>query len=168
MKVIHKDIGKLFLVKDSVLAKVTVTCQLPNASFSINEWHIFWITVKRSSNDPKFVSIQWSNRTIIDGQRYLKMFDQSICIDLSFHLCSLISLERTLYGDSEYVSFIDRKWGVGSWHVTVILAKTLSLTKNNFPTSLWILFILSNMDTPQWILPIYGNFYFCKPTDSCQ
>ena len=35
------------------------------------------------------MSIQWSNRTIIDGQRYLKMFDQSICTDLSLDWCKL-------------------------------------------------------------------------------
>ena len=48
MNRIHKGVGKLFLVKDRLLAKMTVTCQLPNTSFAINEWHIFSITVKSS------------------------------------------------------------------------------------------------------------------------
>ena len=40
---------------------------------------------------------------------------------------------------------------LGSWHVTVILAKTLSLTKNNFPTPLWILITFSYIDTPKYV-----------------
>ena len=53
---------------------------------------------------------------IIVGQRYLKMFDQCLtkvfALTCHFICVNLISLERVLYGDSEYVSFIDSKWGV--------------------------------------------------------
>ena len=51
--------------------------------------------------------------------------------------------------------------------MTVIWAKRLSLTKNNYPSSLWILFILSNMDTPQCTLPIYTIKWVSNTLSHC-
>ena len=51
--------------------------------------------------------------------------------------------------------------------MTVILAKSQSLTKNNYPTSLWILFTLSNMDTPQCTLPIYTIKWVSNTLSHC-
>ena len=36
---------------------------------------------------------------------------------------------------------------LGIWHVTVILAKSQPLTKNNYPTPSWIAFIFTCEDT---------------------
>ena len=44
---------------------------------------------------------------------------------------------------------------LGGWYVTVILAKSQSLTKNNYPIPLWILIALSYKDTPKYVLSIH-------------
>ena len=50
---------------------------------------------------------------------------------------------------------------------TLVKHFQLSLTKNNYPTSLWILFILSNMDTPRCILPIYTIKWVSNTLSHC-
>ena len=47
------------------------------------------------------------------------------------------------------------------WHMIAILAKRRSLAKNNYPTTLWTLFILLLIDTTQYTLSTCSIEWVC-------